>query len=166
MMNILASPSESLRVLSESLDTLEDKSITPEPITFTEAIDPIDVLMRFIQRIMQLPSSKKYPITKDHDRLIITILLAIIADPNHHLNEIITKPLLKVYLERGGRVYRRGLLSYSMRDIDQFDHTVQYLYDYGLPIGDIARALGTLPKTIRNHLKHLHEDDQKISTDC
>ena len=134
--------SESLESLSESLETLDDEAITPEPMTFTEAIDPVDVMVRFIQRLTQHPT-KHFPITKDRDRLIVTLLLAIIADPNHHMNEGITRPLLKVYLERGGRVYRRGLLSYAMRDIDQFDHTVQYLYDYGLPVFEIARALGS-----------------------
>lgn len=170
----LASPNESsldlnesYRVLSESLDAMTDESITPEPISFTEAIDPIDILVRFIQRITQLPSSsKKFPITKDRDRLIITLLLAILADPHHHINKFITKPLIKIYLERGGRIQRRGVLSHAMRDRDQFDHTVQYLYDYGLSIPDIARTLGTHPQTIRDHLKYLREDDQKNSIEC
>lgn len=162
----LASPGESWRVLSESLATLDDDSITPEPVTFTEAIDPIDILVRFIQRITQLPSSTRFPVTKDRDRLIVTLLLAILSDPNHHINKFITKPLLKVYLERGGRIPQQGILSRSMRDRDQFDHTVQYLYDYGLSIPDIARTLGTHPNTIHKHLKYIREEDQKISTEC
>lgn len=152
------------RVLNESLDAFGDDEITPEPLHLNEALDPVDVMAHFIQRLTQLPT-RNLPITKDRDRLIITLLLSIIADPFHHLNEVITKPLLKVYLERGGKVYRRGVLSYSMRELDQFDHTVQYLYDYGLPIIEIARAMGTLPVTIRAHLKHLREEDKKISTE-
>lgn len=136
-----------------------------DPIEFTDDPDPVDVLLRFAQRMMQRPS-RKFPITQDRDRLFVTILLAILADPHHHLNDVITRPLLKVYLERGGKVYRRGVLSRFMREPDQFDHTVQYLYDYGLPIVEIARAMGTVSKTIRKHLKYLRDDDPLDETEC
>ena len=162
----LASPVESYRALGESLDAMADDAIEPEPVTFSEDIDPVDLVVRFIQRITQIPASKKFPVTKDRDRLIVTILLALLADPHHHLNKFIAKPLIKIYLERGGRIHQRGILSRAMRERDQFDHTVQYLYDYGLSIPEIARTLGTHPVTIRRNLKYLHEDDQKSSTEC
>lgn len=150
---------------SSSSDDLIESLDEPESIEFPDDPDPVDVLLRFAQRLLQRPS-KKFPITPDRDRLLVTILLAIIADPHHHLNDVITRPILKIYLDRGGRVYRKGILAHGLRETDQFDHTVQYLYDYGLPIVEIARALGTVPKTIRKHLRYLREDDPFDSTEC
>lgn len=145
---------------SNPVESLTDVEIDEStlPYALEAEIDPVDVLVRFIQRLIQRPS-KKFPITPDRDRLIITVLLAIISDPNHHLNTYITHPLLKVYFERGGRITRSGPLARNMREDDQFDHTVQYLYDYGMKVPDIARALSVERRAVAKRIKYRRGED-------
>jgi hypothetical protein len=154
-----ADPVESLEE-GDPVESLTDTEIDEStlPYTLETDIDPVDVMVRFIQRLIQRPS-KKFPITPDRDRLIVTVLLAIISDPNHYLNRIVTNPLMKVYLERGGRVYRAGPIARNMREDDQFDHTVQYLYDYGIPIPDIARALSVGRRAVAKRIKYRRTED-------
>lgn len=156
-----ASTRESLRSVIESIDDLDEAVLEPKPLTLTEEPDPIDVLVRFIERILQCRASKSYPLTQERERLIVTLLLSILADPHHHLNEVITRPLLKVYFERGGRTYKCGQLSRALREKDQFDFTIQYLYDYGMSMTEIAMALGVHKATIFQNMKRLREADQK-----
>jgi len=158
---VLASPGESLRIVIESLDDLDDAALEPKPLTLTEEPDPIDVLVRFIERILQCRASKSYPITQERERLIVTLLLSILADPHHHLNEVITRPLLNVYRERGGRIYQKGFLARALCHPDQFEHTIQYLYDYGMSMAEIARALGVHRITVARNMKYLREADKK-----
>ena len=113
-------------------------------------------MVHFIQRIIQ-KQTKNSPITPDRDRLIVTLLLSILADPNHHLNEYVTRPLLKRYFERGGRCFMKGTIARSLREEDTFDHAVQYLYDYGLDPTEIAQALGSSRLTVLRRVRYTKE---------
>ena len=114
--------------------------------------DPVNVILAFVQHLAQKPSVTKAPL--DRDRLMITLVLALLSDPHHHVGKKITRDLFKVWIERGGRVPQRGIISRSLREADEFDFAVQYLYDYGMPIKDIAMALGCSEPTIKSALKY------------
>ncbi len=114
--------------------------------------DPVEVILAFVRHLAQKPTVTKRPL--DRDRLIITLVLALLSDPHHHVGKKITRDLFKTWIERGGRVPQRGLIARAIREDDEFDFAVQYLYDYGMPIKDIAMALGCSEPTVLSTIKY------------
>ncbi len=123
-------------------------------------LDPVDVILHFAQRLESLRATRN-PLQIDRDRLLVTIILALLSDPHHHVGKRITKPILQCYLERGGRLYRKGTLAKAMRDPDQFQHTVRYLRDYGMKIRQIAEALGVTIHTVERVLSEMRQQDRQ-----
>lgn len=135
---------------------MDEVEVTP-PFDDTD-LDPVDVVLHFAHRIEAMRSSRN-PIQMDRDRLLVTIILALLSDPHHHVGKQITKPILQCYLDRGGRLNKPGVLARAMRDPDQFRHTIQYLYDSGMKIRNIAEALGVHYNTVIRHLSDVRKED-------
>jgi hypothetical protein len=115
--------------------------------------DPVNVILAFVEHLISTGGSRrKLPL--DRDRLLVTLILALLTDPHHHVGKVITRDLFKTWIERGGKVPIQGYLSRSLRETDEFEFAVQYLYDYGMKLSDIAMALGCTEQTIRNVLKY------------
>lgn len=118
--------------------------------------DPVNVIYAFIEHLMGMKGrGGKIPV--DREKLIITTILALLSDPHHHVGKLITRDLFRTWIERGGRVPIIGMLAREMREPDQFQFAVQYLYDYGMPIREIANVLGCHEMTVRTNLKYLKE---------
>jgi hypothetical protein len=114
--------------------------------------DPVNVILAFVEHLASASRSTKVPV--DRERMIITLILALLTDPHHHVGKVITRDLFKTWIERGGKVPIQGYLSRALRETDEFEFAVQYLYDYGMPMRDIAMALGCTEQTIRNVIKY------------
>lgn len=138
--------------------------------------DPVEIVLAFTRHIESLRTTKTGkkvcpackqgfdPLSiRERDRYLVTILLSILADPHHHIGKIVTKNLLKVWFERGGTAGVRGQLANALRDKDQFEFAMQYLYDYGLPPKDIAMALGVNVHTVYRRIKYLKPGDEEPS---
>lgn len=128
---------------------MDDLNLTL-PVDDTD-LDPVDVILRFVQRIESMRIERN-PWPLDRERLLITIILALLSDPHHLVGKRITRPLLQCYLDRGGRLNKPGVLARAMRDPDQFEHTIRYLHDYGMGVRNISEAMGVSMNTVRRFI--------------
>lgn len=132
-----------------------------EPGDFA-ADDPVDILLTFAKYI-EGQRMKKSPVPiNDRERWFVTLILSVLADPNHHVGKLIMRNLIKVWIERGGIIPKRGPLAKFMRETDQFEFAVQYLYDYGMTMTEIGRVMGVNYMTVGRHLRFIKEVDRKL----
>ena len=138
-----------------------------EPADF-ESTDPVDIILVFLKHIEGHRMRKSPMVINDRDRLLVTMILSLLADPSHHVGKLITRDIIKVWIDRGGHIPRPGQLARSMREPDNFEFAAQYLYDYGMPITEIAIVLGVHRDTVTRTLKYIKENDvdvKKVSTE-
>lgn len=138
----------------------------------SEETDPVKIVLSFTRHLEALrgikTAKKVCPACKhsfdplairDRDEYLITLLLSILADPHHHIGKLITRDLFKVWIERGGIVPKQGCLTRALREQDTFDFAAQYLYDYGMPVKEIAIALGAGEVTVRKAIRFYRKED-------
>lgn len=143
-----------------------------EPEFLEPETDPVKVVLAFTRHLEGMKGTKTAkkvcpackhsfdPLAiRDRDEYLITILLSILADPHHHIGKLITRDLFKVWIERGGIVPKQGMLSRELREQDTFDFAAQYLYDYGMPVKEIAIALGAGEATVRKAIRYYRKED-------
>lgn len=118
-----------------------------EPILDPEA-DMVEMIVQFAQYLEKSRSRNNPVAIQDRDRFIATIMVSLLSDPNHFVGYSVTRRLLRLWVSRGGRLPIRGNLARQMVEPDQFHFTAQYLYDYGMPIKEIAMALACDTRTI------------------
>ena len=148
-----------------------------EPEFLEPETDPVKVVLAFTRHLEGMKGTKTAkkvcpackhsfdPLAiRDRDEYLITILLSILADPHHHIGKLITRDLFKVWIERGGIVPKQGMLSRELREQDTFDFAAQYLYDYGMPIKEIAIALGAGEATVRTAIRYWRKKEATDST--
>lgn len=142
--------------------------MTEEVIIDEEENDLVKIILAFTQHIegqrgIKTGIKKVCPACKcsfnplesaSRDEFLATIILSLVADPNHHVGKTVGRQLFKTWIDRGGRVPKHGALSREMREKAQFEFAVQYLYDYGMPVKEIANALSCSELTVRNHIKY------------
>jgi len=123
--------------------------------------DPVEIILAFARHI-EVSRLKRDPLQlHDRDRWFVTLILALISDPHHHVGRIIGRHAFKTWIDRGGKVPRQGTIARCLKEQDQFEFAAQYLYDSGMKIKDIAMALGSCELTIRHTLKYLSTEDQQ-----
>lgn len=117
--------------------------------------DPVELVMQAIEHYDGL-RAKLDPLKDlmDRERLLVAIILGMLADPNHPVGQHLGRRLLATWIERGGRVPKEYYLSRHLLEPSQFDFTVQYLYDCGLKIPEIARALGVHRDTVYKRIRY------------
>jgi hypothetical protein len=141
------------------MSDLDDFTI---PIPSEDPDDPVNVVYDFIIGFLGERSKGKVPI--DRERLIITLTLAMLTDPNHRVGKTIGRDLFKVWIDRGGKIPKRGL-GRRLCEPDQFEFAMQYLYDHGMTLKEIANVFGIHWVTVHRVLKYLREADQKLQLD-
>jgi len=135
--------------------------------------DPVEIILAFANQI-EGARLKRDPLSiPDRDRWFVTLILALISDPYHHVGRVIGRHAFKTWIDRGGKVPKQGNIARTLKESDQFEFAAQYMYDSGMKVKDIAMALGSCELTIRHVLKYLsqeeyqslHEenDDEKVS---
>ena len=148
---------------------IESSSDTPaliDPALWTVDLDdPNDPVLRLQRLITQLDALKPKSATTpapERERLLITLVLSVLADPTHPVGQPLARALIKRYLDRGGRLPIRGSIANSMRDPDEFDFAVTYLLDWRCTCGkpmrrhDVAMALGCGQRTINERALERH----------
>jgi hypothetical protein len=121
--------------------------------------DPVEIILAFANQI-EGARLKRDPLSiPDRDRWFITLILALVSDPNHHVGRVIGRHLFKTWIDRGGKVPKQGTIARTLKEQDQFEFAAQYLYDSGMKVKDIAMALGSCELTIRHYLKHLSTEE-------
>ncbi len=138
-----------------------------EPADF-ESNDPVDIILTFARYLEGMRMKKSPMVVNDRDRWFITIILSLLADPNHHVGKLITRDIVKVWIERGGQIPKPGPIARFMREADQFEFAAQYLYDYGMPTSEIGIVLGASYDTVWRALRYIREqgrDFSKLSTE-
>jgi hypothetical protein len=129
------------------------------PLPSNDPDDPVNQVYGFIVEVLGPRSKGKIPV--DRERLIITMTMAMLADPNHKVGKKIGRHLFKTWIERGGRIpYHR--LSRKVCEPDQFMFAAQYLHDHGMAYAEIANVFGVHPMTIYRNIKHHREDEAAI----
>lgn len=127
--------------------------------------DPVEIILAFARQI-EGARLKRDPLSiPDHDRWFVTLILALISDPYHHVGRIIGRHAFKTWIDRGGKVPKQGNIARTLKEEDQFEFAVQYLYDSGMKVKDIAMALGSCELTIRHYLKYLSTEERKAIDD-
>lgn len=133
--------------------------------------DPVEIILAFASQI-EGARLKRDPLSiPDRDRWFITLILALISDPHHHVGRVIGRHAFKTWIDRGGKVPKQGNISRTLKEQDQFEFAAQYLYDSGMKVKDIAMALGSCELTIRHVLKYLSTEelqaiDDELNTEC
>jgi len=123
--------------------------------------DPVEIILAFASQI-EGARLKRDPLSiPDRDRWLITLILALISDPHHHVGRVIGRHAFKTWIDRGGKVPRQGTIARCLKEQDQFEFAAQYLYDSGMKVKDIAMALGSCELTIRHVLKYLSTEERK-----
>jgi len=121
--------------------------------------DPVDLILEFTQNLEGLRLKRDPLVINDRDRWFVTLILSMISDPNHRIGRLITKDLIRVWIARGGVVPVHGFISRELAERGPFEFAVQYLYDYGMSVAEIARAFNTTRVTIHRYLKFLRDDE-------
>lgn len=121
--------------------------------------DPVEIILSFANQI-EGARLKRDPLSiPDRDRWFITLILALVSDPNHHVGRVIGRHAFKTWIDRGGKVPKQGTIARTLKEQDQFEFAAQYLYDSGMKVKDIAMALGSCELTIRHYLKYLSTEE-------
>jgi len=121
--------------------------------------DPVEIILAFANQI-EGARLKRDPLSiPDRDRWFITLILALISDPHHHVGRVIGRHAFKTWIGRGGKVPKQGTIARTLKEQDQFEFAAQYLYDSGMKVKDIAMALGACELTIRQVLKYLSQEE-------
>ena len=139
----------------------QDES-SPEPAEFD---DPVNIILTFASHLEGMRMKKSPMVINDRDRWFITLILSLLADPNHHVGKLIMRDIVKVWIDRGGILPKRGPIAKFMRESDQFEFASQYLYDYGMPITEIGIVLGVHRMTVARCLKYIKEEDRQLVTE-
>lgn len=119
----------------------------------------IELLLEFANHIEGQRHDKDPLIINDRDRWFVTMIFGILSDPHHRLNKTMMKDLIRVYMERGGKIPRKGQLANRIREKDQSEHIAQYLYDRGFTHEEIANVIGCSAQVVSLRLKYLREED-------
>lgn len=127
------------------------------------SLSPVDTILAFTHSIEAMRKANDPLCINDRDRWLVTAILTLLSDPHHHVGKTITRDLFKLWIERGGRVPKKGHLARSLRETDQFEFAAQYLYDYGMPITEIAIVLGVCRLTAYQMIRYLKEEDSDVS---
>ena len=133
--------------------------------------DSVEIILTFARQI-EGARLKRDPLSiPDRDRWFITLILALISDPHHHVGRVIGRHAFKTWIDRGGKVPKQGNIARTLKEQDQFEFAAQYLYDSGMKVKDIAMALGSCELTIRHVLKYLSTEelqaiDDELNTEC
>jgi len=133
--------------------------------------DPVEIILTFARHIEGSRLKKDQMQLYDSDRWFVTLILALISDPHHHVGRVIGRHAFKTWIDRGGKVPRQGTIARCLKEQDQFEFAAQYLYDSGMKVKDIAMALGSCELTIRHVLKYLSTEelqaiDDELNTEC
>ena len=126
-------------------------------------VDPLENLLVFLQNLEDLRHPNDPLRIIDRERFVAVTILSLLSDPKHPIGGPLMKKVLPVYLERGGKLPLVGQIARRMRETDQFQFTVQYLYDRGLSANEIGNIFGCHLNTIRNTIKHLRDEDIDLS---
>lgn len=142
--------------------------MSEEPEVLEPESDPVKIVLAFTRylegrRTLKTGGKKICPVCKhgfdpmmirERDEYLVTILLSLLADPHHHVGKLITRNLFKTWIDRGGQIPVQGTLSRALKEKDTFEFAIQYLYDYGLAIKEIANALGCCQATVRQSIRY------------
>lgn len=127
--------------------------------SITAEDDPVEIILAFARQIRESRMQKDPLKINDQDAWFVTLILALITDPNHHVGRIIGRHAFKTWIDRGGKVPKQGTIARTLKEQDQFEFAAQYLYDSGMKVKDIAMALGSCELTIRHYLKYLSAEE-------
>lgn len=122
--------------------------------------DPVEMVMRAIEHYDGL-RSRLDPLKDmmDRERLLVAIILGMLSDPNHPVGKHLGRNAISAWIERGGKVPRPHYTSRRIMEPSQFDFTVQYLYDYGMKITEIANALGVDRNMVYKRVRYKKPDE-------
>lgn len=121
--------------------------------------DPVEIILAFARQIEGARLQRDPMQIHDRDRWFVTLILALISDPHHHVGRVVGRHAFKTWIDRGGKVPKQGNIARCLKDEDQFEFAAQYMYDSGMKVKDIARALGACELTIRQVLKYLSQEE-------
>ncbi|MCC8991814.1 MAG: hypothetical protein LM514_04390 [Streptococcus sp.] len=121
--------------------------------------DPIEIILAFARQIEGARLQRDPMQIHDRDRWFVTLILALISDPHHHVGRVVGRHAFKTWIDRGGKVPKQGNIARCLKEEDQFEFAAQYLYDSGMKVKDIAMELGACELTIRQVLKYLSQEE-------
>lgn len=133
------------------------KQDSSEWLTNDVDLDPVETILQLTARLEGLRNAKDTLSVNDRDRWLVTLVLELLSDPNHHIGKEIGKQAFKTWVERGGRLPGAGYHRIAVIDRDQLEHALLYLSDLGVSNTDLTKAfslgitrIGALLKQARN----------------
>jgi hypothetical protein len=123
--------------------------------------DQINAMLEFIKYVEGSRKKPSRQMIYDRDRWFATMIFTTITDPKHHVGKVVGRSSFKTWIQKGGQVPKEGALDRALKEPGQFLFSVQYLYDYGLSVNEIAMALGCYPLTVKKNITWLNVDNRK-----
>lgn len=150
--------SDELNQYNLSLDELSEEDIYSDGLdeNIDPLIDPVEEILEFAKFLEGKRSKQDSLKINDRDRWLVTLALSLISDPNNRLGKKYINELLKVWANRGGKIYLSKKYLDKLkprnpneapnrrlfRQPDRLEFAVQYLLDAGVHHTIIAEAFG------------------------
>ena len=131
----------------------------------SEAVDPLENLVTFLQNLERLRGKDDPLRVFERERFLAVTLISLLSDPKHPIGLPIMKQILPVYLSRGGKLPIVGPLARHLRETDQLDFAIQYLYDREMSVKEVANILGCSVGYVYNTLNYLRQEDIDLMKD-